>query len=50
MVIVHIQDPLQEIERIERLLRVTTDPPTLIVLIDRLEELWAKLSSTEKCN
>ena len=37
----------EEIERVQRLLRVTMDPPTLKVLIARLEELKAKLASIE---
>ena len=50
MVIEGIQEPLQKIERVERLLRVTTDPPTLKILTARLEELRAKLKSTKKRN
>jgi len=41
---------LREIERIERLLRVTMDPPTLRVLTARVEELQEKLRLTEEGN
>ena len=50
MVIKYKHDVLQEIERVERILRVTTDPPILKVLIGRLEELRAKLKSSEMSN
>jgi hypothetical protein len=40
----------QKIDRVERLLRCTTDEPILKVLIGRLEELRAKLKSSEMPN